>query len=128
VVTRPLPRLLSTGDTLLYTQGTPSTAPQKGGRGVRHKIRYWYARKRPSVRGHSLLEGGGGGRGAFTLAQACTALRSRRNRVDGWHGVGDMCVDRCPAARRRPRYVLARNGGRWWYSVVLLIFWYYPTG
>jgi hypothetical protein len=45
------------------------------------------------VRGHSLLEGGGG-RGAFTLAQACTALRSRRNRVDGWRwGRYDMCTD-----------------------------------
>jgi hypothetical protein len=50
VLNRPTATFARTPGQVRYTQSAPSTAPQKGGR---RTIKYWYARKRPSVRGHS---------------------------------------------------------------------------
>jgi hypothetical protein len=52
VLTRPTATFARTPGQVRYTQSAPSTAPQKGGR---RTIKYWYARKRPSVRGHSIM-------------------------------------------------------------------------
>jgi hypothetical protein len=65
VLNRPTATFARTPGQVRYTQSAPSTAPQKGGR---RTIKYWYARKRPSVRGHSITT-------IFLGCSSCNALK-----------------------------------------------------